>query len=433
MLKNVKALWASWAAVHAVVLTIVITTGTTNGDLYYYFRGMNPELTSNDADPATKMATMSGAAPLSEYPHAGVWPLRVVDLLTANNQAWFLWTFSAMCVLLSGLFLWFLLRWGRDHAQHGRSPIHAGWFWVIFCAAAGPIMLTRLDLIPGMLVAMGIAWTLSRPRVAGFLLAFATLSKLWPGVIAAMFVDRFSARSTWTRLVSFAVSIVALAGVTIATVGLDRLLSPITYQDTRGLQVESIMATPFMAARMFDDNKWVTDYAASKSYEIMGPGVSLAVQAADILLLVTVVFALAFALWRFLRGGWTHESAALFALLLILLLVVTNKVFSPQYVVWIGPAIAVVSLLSSRSLRVLQIGMIVTAALTMVIYPVTYDALLHTGSIWPLLYLVIRNLLIVALTVFVGYQLYRATIRSEESTSDSPRSTMSRPSVRATS
>ncbi|MBC2681182.1 hypothetical protein [Corynebacterium anserum] len=434
MLKNVKALWASWAVVHVILVTLVLTTGTTNGDVRYYFRGMNPDLSSADIDAATQMATNSGATPLAEYPHAGVWPLHIVNFISADRQPMFIAVFSAMCVALSGIFLWFLLAWGNDHKAVGRSPLRAGWFWVIFCAATGPILLTRLDIISGMLVAMAIAWMLTRPRVAGFLLAFATLSKLWPGVIAAAFVDRWSLRSTWVRLLSFGSSLVALAVVTLTTVGLDRLLSPITYQDTRGLQVESVMATPFMAARIFDDDKWVTGYAASKSYEIAGPGVSFAIDAADILLLVTVVFAVLFALWRFLYGGWTHENAALFALLLILMLIVTNKVFSPQYVVWMGPAVAVVSLLSSHPLHKLRLVMIITAVFTTLIYPATYEALLRSSSVWPLLYLVIRNLLVVAMTVYVGYRLYiTSAIHTAESTYGFRRSKASRPSVRVSS
>lgn len=460
MLKNIKALWAAWAVVHGLLLATVLIWGTTDEDVHYYFLGMNPHApnlngpSSNPANPnnAAQMAAESGSGPLTEYPHTGTWPLRVLDVISFDNETLFIKLFSIMCAVISGMFLWFLLRWGRDNSTLNTSTdmqncrITAGWFWVLFCAAAGPLLLTRLDIVSGVLVAMSVAWMLTRPRVSAFLLAFATLSKLWPGVLAAAFVGKFNARATWVRLVAFAVSLIGLALVTVFSSGMHRLISPITYQDVRGLQVESVMATPFMAARIADPNRWTIDYAKSKSFEIFGPGIAQAVQVADVLLLATVAFALCFALWRFLRGGWTHETAVLFAMLMVCMLIVTNKVFSPQYMVWLAPLIAVASLVvTTMSSRMLFSMTLVIAVLTTLVYPVTYLQLIEDTNNLPLILLALRNLGIVVMTAYVGFCLFRAcrsphagngaegAIRSEESTPGSPRSTASRPSATATS
>ena len=423
MLKNIKALWAGWAVVHGLLLATVLIYGTTDEDVHYYFLGMNPNApdkdgpSSNPANPnnAAQMAAESGNGPLTEYPHTGTWPLRALDLISFDNETAFIKLFSLMCAIISGLFLWYILRWGRDNAQLNTATdkrncrITAGWFWVLFCAAAGPLLLTRLDIVSGVLVAMSAAWLLTRPRISAFLLAFATLSKLWPGVLAAAFVGKFNIRATWVRLLSFGASLLGLALVTVFSSGVNRLVSPITYQDVRGLQVESVMATPFMAARIADPAKWTIDYAQSKSFEIFGPGVAQAVQVADVLLLATVAFALCFALWRFLRGGWTHETAILFALLMVCMLILTNKVFSPQYMVWLAPLIAVASLVvTTISTRTLFIMTLVISVLTTLVYPVTYLQLIEDNASLPLILLALRNSGIVVLTIYVGFCLFRA-------------------------
>lgn len=288
----------------------------------------------------------------------------------------------------------------------------AGWFWVAFTAAAGPILLTRLDLIPGILVALALALMLKHPRVSAFVLAFATLSKLWPGVLAATMVDKFSVRATWTRLVAFAVSLAGLASITVAMFGTDRLLSPITYQSDRGLQIESILATPFMAARVNDFAGYSVFYAPSKSFEIVGRGTDWATGMSSKLVIGMLVFAVGFALWRFLRDGWTRQSATWFALLLVLLLIVTNKVFSPQYMAWVGPLVALCVVVSSGKItQVIAWLSIIIAALTTVIYPVVYEAIFIHAIGWATGILVARNGLIVLLTILVAVQLARSCRR----------------------
>lgn len=439
MLKKVKILWAVWTAVNGVLLALIFIRGTTQEDIRYYFRGVNPDapVSLQGETDAGSMALRYGEQPLNEYPDAGVWPLRLLDVFTGDSEGTFTNLFPIMCVALSGLFMWFLLRWGARHgadamdaadpgvAAPSAHPAHfrAAWYWVFFSACAGPIMLTRMDLIPGIGVAVALAFVLTRPRVASFILAYASLAKLWPAVLASSLVGRFTARSTWVRLLSYFASLILLAGVTVVTLGMDRLLSPISYQDVRGLQIESVFATPFMVARLFDTDAWTVDYARSKSFEVTGPGVELAMLCATVLLAAMLVFAVGFALWRFLKSGsaarrgdtWTHESAVLFALLLVALLIVTNKVFSPQYIAWLGPLIAVATIVyRAPSMRLIRWCSVLIATLTTVIYPLTYDLIVAGESIVPLLVLMLRNVGMVVLAVLVARALFSSVREHSE-------------------
>ena len=64
------------------------------------------------------------------------------------------------------------------------------------------------------------------------------------------------------------------------------------------------------------------------------------------MLMLIVVFAL---WWR--RGHGTTSHAALLMILVILTMIVTNKTFSPQYMIWLGgPMAAAIALLGCRRL-----------------------------------------------------------------------------------
>ena len=85
----------------------------------------------------------------------------------------------------------------------------------------------------------------------------------------------------------------------------------------------------------------------------------------------------------------------------------SNKVFSPQYIAWVGPLVAVASILcTTTSMRTLRISTLIVAALTTVIYPLTYESILHNSSGWPILVLTVRNLAMVLMTFSVAVALF---------------------------
>ena len=124
MLKSVKVIWASWAVINGLMLALVSLRKTTTEDVRYYFHGINPH--ADHAPGPSSIYTPSGAVPLGEYPDAGVWPLRLLDLVTQDNESAFLFLFSLVCVIISGAYLWFILRWGSAHHERNTdlSLIH---------------------------------------------------------------------------------------------------------------------------------------------------------------------------------------------------------------------------------------------------------------------------------------------------------------------
>jgi hypothetical protein len=91
----------------------------------------------------------------------------------------------------------------------------------------------------------------------------------------------------------------------------------------------------------------------------------------------------------------------------VLALILTSKVLSPQYLVWLLPFLPVVAARSRFMLWFSVVGL----ALTLVIFPVAYGALIAQHPVAVLL-LNARNLLLVALFTALLWKLARGEARS---------------------
>lgn len=379
-LKSVAGVWLGWVIARLGLVALLIIKPQTLGDVDYYFAGVYG---TNPTD-------------MTEYPHAGVWPVHLLAMVTGENAELFRLAFPAMCLLVDAVFLALLLRFG------GTRRFEAAWFWSAFGLAVGPVLVYRLDIFPGMLVAAFAALLTRHPRLAPALLAGAAAVKLWPAALAATLVGGWRSSATWVRLAVFFGTLTALSVITVLTSGVDRLLSPLQYQGDRGLQIESLVATPFMVAAHFRPEAFPIDYAASKSFEIVGPGTDVAVVVVDAIMYGALLAAIAWAAFLFFTQRWHPRPAVAFALVLVLVLIVTNKVFSPQYTVWFGPLIAVCLCLSaSPYVRKMAWLSVAIAVLSLLIFPLFYDQLFlyieSTSGAIALTFLVVRNVLMLVL------------------------------------
>ncbi|AKK02103.1 hypothetical protein [Corynebacterium epidermidicanis] len=331
-----------------------------------------------------------GKPALREYPEANLWILRPLSRIIdatgwpANS------TYTGFVLLLDAIFLLALMR-----GKHWRGS----WFWVLFGLVSGPIFISRLDLVPGMLVGLFAVFLVSHPRFSSFLLALATAMKLWPGVLATSLVGPARQLATWVRIGAFGVSLLALAGFTVLTQGLDRLLSPLDYQNVRGLQIESVAATPFMLMEGFKHGSYQLSYAASKSFEITGPGVAVGERVASYALYAVVLLAALEVVRRLVGRPWDPQESMALAVVLVLALLVTNKVLSPQYLTWLGPLLAVALSRSRDKILNLLAGLSVLCSyLTYLVFPKHYGDLIggvvRFDGVVPL---VTRNILLVVM------------------------------------
>jgi hypothetical protein len=283
-------------------------------------------------------------------------------------------------------------------------------FWLLAAPLLGSISIARLDLLVGVLVGVGVVLAVQRPRVAAALLSIATGLKLWPVLVlpGLLGASRHRARSGSVVVVLGA----ALAGGTVLAAGWDRLLSPLGYQSARGLQVESVLATPLMAVWAFGSDAWHVEYAASRSFEVSGPGAGALLLASTLL---TGGLLLGFILLsvRVLRGNRLSVAGLVwFALAVTSGFLVCSKVLSPQYLLWVLPVVAAgLAVAPSRPLLRWGIALLAVTALTHVLYPVLYPGLVEReGYTWlAVTVLVVRNIALVVLTVAASVRAWAGT------------------------
>lgn len=344
-----------WLLGRLSILALVgIDDYTVINDVAYYHRGIT-----------------EGTLP--EYPEPALWLLYPLHALFPGDADMFTLAYVGLWLLLDVAFCLWLAR-----GRHGAGL----WFWLLFSTACGPMLVFRMDLVPALLVGVAALGVLHNSRISAVALGYATAVKLWPGVLAAGLMAGWRERRTWRQLFWFLGTLLLSAAITAVFFGPDRVLSPLNYQGERGLQVESVAATPFVLLAWLQPDQWQISYAPSKSFEIQGLGTGIAAQLCSVAMLALLLFAFGFALRRFLRGGWHPHSTLAFWLVVLIALIVVNKVFSTQYLLWMGPLLAACLVGTAgreggvpRPLKILTWLAIPTAALGTLVYPVFYDQL----------------------------------------------------------
>jgi hypothetical protein len=170
------------------------------------------------------------------------------------------------------------------------------------------------------------------------------------------------------------------------------------YHLERPLQIESVLGTPMLLAQLLGTN-WVTVGFSHGSHSLSAPGAHLAASASGGLTLLAVVAAYGL-VWRrreSIRRAPAEQVLAVLAL--VVALMAFSKVLSPQYVVWILPAWAIVA--ASDYVLGLLGGLVLL--LTQIEFPSMYWSLLQLqdGS---LAVVVLRN---VVLLIFLAACLWR--------------------------
>lgn len=387
LLRSVPAVWVGWVVARLLSVWFIKLEDNPLGDVYYYHFGIYGD------DPSA----------MTEYPWLGQLPSALLARLVGPDFHVYWVAFPIMILVLDASFMALVL---RRHPET-KSAIDAAWLWVFFGTAAGQVFLLRLDLFPALVVAAAGYFLFKHPALSGAMVAIATAMKLWPGVLAAGIVGRASHGRTWSALAAFVGTGAAVIAATIAFAGVDRLTSPLDYQEVRGLQIESVAATPFVYRNFFNLGTWKLAYAPSKSFEITGPGVETATQIATFAMAAVILFGLGWALYRFIRGGWTPESTLAFFVLMVLLLIVTNKVFSTQYITWLGPLLVVAVArggwpTAQRALLwTLAVFAVVCAGLGTFVYPFNYEAIYSPDGtqFLPIAALALRNVLVVLMAL----------------------------------
>ncbi|GGD71645.1 hypothetical protein [Microbacterium murale] len=382
-------LWAAFLAVHVLVAWLGWVYPTQPmGDVVLVYEPWSTAAVSGGA--------IVGITEPWVYPQLALLPMLLTKLLAwpligfVGTSGAYLIGWAVMVTAVDAVAFGVLV--GRRGTAARRS---AGWFWTAALLLLGPIGIYRIDAVTVALAVIGGLWLIKCPVVATTLLTVAAWIKIWPGALVLAAVVAARGR---IRILLAAVGACAAIVLVLFLVGADRhLLGFLTEQTGRGVQIESVAATPFM---------WLAHFGAASidySFEILtfqigAPGVSVLAGVLTPIMVVAVAALIVVGVVKATRGASFPRLFPPLALTLVAVLIVTNKVGSPQFQTWlIAPVI--LWIIFDRTRSGLPAGVVlVLCALTCLIYPLTYDGLLHAELV-PVLLLTARNLLLIALFV----------------------------------
>lgn len=278
--------------------------------------------------------------------------------------------------------------------------------WLGLQLALGPVALGRIDTVAVAVSIIGLAVLRGgRPGVAAAAFTVAAWMKVWPGVL---YLALLIARRERLRILAVGAlvsgAVLAIAGL----LGSQHALSFLFQQEDRGLQIEAIAATPFMWQAALGD-AYVYFDRQIYTFQVDAPGVGRVADLATPVLIGGVVALCALGVLA-VRRSHGREAIVWLAVALVASMIVTNKVGSPQFVLWLTvPALLLAELGARRHwIGVGAIG--VVAVLTQAQFPWTYDWLVVADPLAVLL-LTVRNLVHVGILVGAVWMLVRAARR----------------------
>jgi hypothetical protein len=335
-------------------------------------------------DHASKV--LAGAVPyrdfVVEYPPLALLIFLLPRLVAGNNLGLYAALFALQMLLWDALCLSLVVRRTRSRAGPQRVPEALLWYTCFF-AALYPFVAMHFDLIPATVAfAAAIAWASGRPTQGGFLAAAAAFLKVFPAAVALPGIVReIRGRGAmgWRGTLAFTLVLVVGGAAWWAS----GAAGTVRYHATRGLEIESLWAGAIEAgAAIAGARMSTTDFHGGR--DLVAPGAA-ALASAVPLIQGIVLFLLAWRAWRIKTPEPMCVAGAA-----VLACVVTGKIFSPQYMVWLLPFAAV---LGDRWTRVL---FLLASALTTAIFPWQAGGL-ATLMPWGIALLNIRNALLVAL------------------------------------
>ena len=346
-------------------------------------------------------ANLTGGPSPWVYPILALIPMGLAAV-AGPGPFFFLWVL--LTTLLNG---WAVLKL-TDRGRR-QEAIPAAWWWLVFVFLMGWLGFARVDGLTAPIVLVALVYGVTRPFIASVLLSIATWVKVWP---AAVMLALFAVVRKGLHLVAAGIATTAVVvGLAAAVGAVPKLLNFLTQQGDRGMQLEATFTTPWLWLSVLgvgDSRMYMnTDI---NSMQVDGPGTAFMSVLMQPLLLLAAAAVAGLTFWALhqgkLNGGVDRTELLLSgALTLVTAFIVFNKVGSPQFMVWLAPAVAVGLAHNWKEWRVPATMLIVIAVATYFIYPLFYDALSHNNP-WMALVLSIRNVLLVVLFFWSARRLY---------------------------
>jgi hypothetical protein len=384
-------LWGAFVVVHAALIGIGLFNRGASGDVWQMYRGW--------AASALSGAGVPGVTEPWVYPPAALVPILIAGLMHAFAGYTVSWG-----VLVTAIdALAFAVLVGRARSRGRRD---AAWFWLVASLALGGVGMFRLDAITVPIAVAGGLWLAGRPWLGSALLVLATWVKVWPAAMVAAAVIAVRRRGA---VLGAAVMVSAAIVLLVAALGgAPHMLSFVTEQTARSLQIEAPISMPYV---------WLAAFgiAGASTYfnhdiitiEVTGPFIDAVVWAmtpAMAMAMLAIVLLGGFKAWR---GVGFATLFPTLSLALVLAFIVFNKVVSPQYMIWLVPPLVIGLAISRRRWRAPAIAVVGILGMTQAIFPWFYTALLALHPVM-VVALTLRNVLLIVLLAWMVIRIAQA-------------------------
>ncbi len=319
-----------------------------------------------------------------QYPPGAAFLMLLPRIGGGNFGISFVVTMLVIDLIGLGLLTLLAKRGGRDWGV---------WVWLLAMPLLFTLPVLRFDIVPTVVAIAALVMVQVRPLWFGAVAGLGAMIKVWP--IFVLFAEWDRARLL--RSIGGAVATMALVFL-IAQIAFGDQTGFLTNQGNRGLQIEAVAATPWQLREAVTGtpSPIVQRFGTNEIGSDLGDAVGKSLDLAAVLALIGA------AVWWWARdrairhGRYDLEDADLardFVFTVVLLFVVTSRVLSPQFMIWLVGLSAVV--LCSARTRLVRPAVMVIAA-------VILSAGIYGGLAFNLVF---RNLVLVAALCDAGWTM----------------------------
>jgi uncharacterized membrane protein len=337
-----------------------------------------------------------------EYPPLAFVFFLLPRLFTSTLAAYTV-AFQAEVFLFDLLGLYLIYRIAR---YQGKAPWKMLIVYSIAVLAIGPNIIHTYDIFVAILVLLSLyCFWMGKHKISWVILALGVMTKIYPVVIAPVFLlfylNTRQYQRMWSGITVFTACILVIS-LPFLFAGPDSYFSFLSYHAERPLQIETTYSSILMFIGRFSPTFLQLEFGAG-SNNLVGPWPEALTQISLGISVFLLLMGYCLIYYRMKTEKNHLPEIGAYSLLVISILVITSKILSPQYLIWLLPLLP---LLSGRKRYIIWALFAVTGALSYYIYPVLYLELGNFNS-WASIVLLIRNICLVLLTVFTGVSLLR--------------------------
>lgn len=286
-------------------------------------------------------------------------------------------------------------------------------FQTLILGLIGPIILYRYDIVPAILTIISIFYFVKYIKekkekfaiISWIFLGFSTITKLYPIFIAPLYIiahfrNEGSIKKIFKSIIYSSITVLIFLSPFLIYAH-NEFFSFLTYHFDRGIQIESIYSSFLLPTKFFGNE--MTIEVRYGAYEVISSQTQFLSQLSLILMIVFSIF-IYFLYFILTKKNLNIEYFILFCFLSVSSFIIFNKVFSPQYLVWIYFLIPLVAFsLKDRKNKIIFILVICVISLfTQLLYPYFYHSLIEI-SVEGVILLLFRNLLFLFMIFYVIY------------------------------